>query len=879
MSETQMLRHSGQSDVVANRTISRATLCLSSILLVLTSATSQTREGARQPALPTLTSAAQVLRLSPDQANLSYPVRLKGVTTYSDAARYMLFVQDSTGGVYLDLPDDAPPVKSGQLVEVRGHTAAGIFAPMVAVPVVSSLGPAVMPPPRRVSIQELFSGALDSQWVELEGVVRTTDPDNKGSAVVIAASGGQFRAILPQIPPDELTGLVDALVAVRGVCAGEYNQKSQLIGTQLYMPDRASISIKEPAPQDPFALPVRKVNKLLEYAAARGVSHRARVQGVVTLSRPGSYLFLRDDTAGLYVVAGQKNELFPGDQVDVAGFPDWGGFTPALRNAVFRKIGSGNGPAPIKVAPEGFGSGLYDAELIEIEATYLGRSPNPLQRVLSMQSSYLGFSAILPLDKVTHRLDEIPNGSRLRLTGVFSVQQDEFRNPVAYRVLLRSAEDVVVLSRPAWWKLEYTLAVAGVMMTLVLGSLAWVLVLNRKVRAQTGVIRERLEREAALVKQLQQVQKMEAIGSLAGGVAHDFNNILTAILGYTDLALATLKPGESIRADLEAIHKAGERAASLTRQLLAFSRRQLMQPKVLNLNAIVRDMDDMLRRLVGEDIELSTELAPQLGSVKADPSQIEQVILNLVVNARDAMPRGGKLFIQTANVELSSPASTVDSEFPAGAYVRFSVCDNGSGMPKETLDHIFEPFFTTKKNGNGTGLGLATAYGIIRQSGGDISVHSEPGRGTTFEIHLPRVTEAAPADESTRRSGPVAGHERILLVEDDQRVRELAQRVLEGAGYAVLTASDGFEAIDICGSVTGIRLLLTDVVMPKMSGRELVEKITAVYPRIKILYMSGYTDDAMVRHGIRDLGTPFLQKPFSPETLSRTVREVLDTER
>jgi signal transduction histidine kinase/CheY-like chemotaxis protein len=827
--------------------------------------------------LPTLTSASQIIELSAEQANLHYPVRVQGVITYSDPVKYLAFVQDSSGGVYLDLQDEGPKIRSGELVEIRGRSASGIFAPIIEQPVVNKLGIAVMPSPRRATLQELFSGALDSQWLELEGVVRTADLEGSNAAIMIAASGGQFTAIIPHRSPDQLESLVDSLVSVRGVCAGLYNQKDQLIGTQLYVPDWTNLSVLKPAPSDPFALPLRQVSKLLEFAPARGTSHRVRVRGTVTLARPGHLLFIRDETAGLYVTTRQDTLLQPGDRVEVAGFPESGGYTPALGNSIFRKIDAGPPPVPAKATSDGFASGAYDAELIEIEGLLLGKSPNAGQRVFAMQSNFRSYNAILPLDKKDAALDRIPDGSRLRLTGVCSVQADEFRRPAAYRLLLRSAADVEVLSRPAWWKLEYTLAIAGLLLVSVLASLGWVLVLNRRVRAQTGIIRERLEREAALVTQLQQSQKMEAIGSLAGGVAHDFNNILTAILGYTEMVLARLKPGDAIREDLDAVHKAGEKAASLTRQLLAFSRRQLMQPKVLDLNSIVRELDKMLRRLIGEDVELSTHLAPDLGCVKVDPSQIEQVIMNLVVNARDAMPKGGKLRIATANAEWDPTRGSVLPEPERKPFVMLSVSDDGCGIARELVDHIFEPFFTTKTKGNGTGLGLATVYGIVKQSGGDITVHSELGRGTTFKIYLPRVAGDLALEATSQCDPPQRGSEGILLVEDDQGVRDLARRVLEGSGYNVLAACDGMEAIQVCDRTPGIRLLLTDVVMPKMSGRELVERLTAAHPDIKTLYISGYTDDTTVRHGVLENDIPLLQKPFSPETLVRAVREVLDT--
>ncbi len=380
-----------------------------------------------------------------------------------------------------------------------------------------------------------------------------------------------------------------------------------------------------------------------------------------------------------------------------------------------------------------------------------------------------------------------------------------------------------------------------------------------------------------LEDQLRQSQKMEAVGRLAGGVAHDFNNLLTIISGYSQLLLERLSPGDRLRANVEEIRKAGERAASLTRQLLAFSRQQVISPQILDMNAVVASMEKMLTRLIGEDIELVTVQGPNLGGVKADPGQIEQVILNLAVNSRDAMPQGGKIILETANVELDEAYSRGHYSVRPGSYVMLAVSDTGIGMDAETMSHIFEPFFTTKEKGKGTGLGLAMVYGIVKQSGGCIWVYSEPGRGTTFKIYLPRVERPVQAAEPAKAGAELAsGSETILLVEDEEAVRSLVRGVLESNGYAVLEASRPEEALDICERHKApIQLMLTDVVMPQMSGRELADRLVAIHSETKILYMSGYTDNSIVRNGVLEEGIPFLEKPFTPEALTRKVREVL----
>ncbi len=393
------------------------------------------------------------------------------------------------------------------------------------------------------------------------------------------------------------------------------------------------------------------------------------------------------------------------------------------------------------------------------------------------------------------------------------------------------------------------------------------------VAVQRDVTHERL-----LEAQLRQAQKMEAVGRLAGGIAHDFNNLLTIIAGYSQLALDQLGGREPLTGHVAEIRKASDRAASLTRQLLAFGRRQVLAAQVLNLNAVVANTEKMLRRLIGEDIELVASLDEELGYVKADPGQIEQVIFNLAVNARDAMPAGGRLTIETANLELGEDYAASHYPVKPGPYVMVAVSDTGSGMDAETLTHIFEPFFTTKEQGKGTGLGLAMVFGIVQQSGGHIAVYSEPGQGSTFKIYLPRVekADATAASKADRPASLPRGAETVLLVEDEAALRSMVRGVLESHGYKVLEARSGEDALVVCEQHKGpIHLLLTDVIMPEMSGPRLADHLAPFHRDVKVLYISGYTDEGIIHHGILDSGTNFLQKPFTPETLIRKVREVI----
>jgi two-component system cell cycle sensor histidine kinase/response regulator CckA len=381
--------------------------------------------------------------------------------------------------------------------------------------------------------------------------------------------------------------------------------------------------------------------------------------------------------------------------------------------------------------------------------------------------------------------------------------------------------------------------------------------------------------------QLRQAQKMEFVGRLAGGVAHDFNNLLTLITGYGHLLKEQLETESPLQAYCDEVLQAGERAAGLTRQLLAFSRRQIVVPHVLDLNSVVANLEKMLRRLIGEDIEMVTVPQPDLWTVKADRGQVEQIIVNLAVNARDAMPQGGNLAIQTANRTLDESFARTHMGAAAGPHVMLAVSDTGEGMDAETLAHVFEPFFTTKEEGKGTGLGLATVYSIVKQSRGSIWADSKPGRGSTFKIYLPRTDErVSQVGEAMQHPKSAAGSETVLVVEDEQGVRSLVCNTLAVQGYKVLEAHSSLEAASIMESYREpIQMLLTDVVMPQMSGKVLADRMPALHPEARVLFMSGYTDDAIIRNGIQDTNAFLLQKPFSPSGLIQKVREVLDADR
>jgi signal transduction histidine kinase/ActR/RegA family two-component response regulator len=443
-----------------------------------------------------------------------------------------------------------------------------------------------------------------------------------------------------------------------------------------------------------------------------------------------------------------------------------------------------------------------------------------------------------------------------------------------------------VLSAPVWRSLEHAgwvIFEVTLLMVSIRKSLGEMLnVAERQARLEAmkasieQTVLKRTEELRRSEDQLRQSQKMEAVGRLAGGVAHDFNNMLTVINGYCGLSLKNVDADSDLRRNFEEIEKAAERAASLTGQLLAFSRKQVLKPRIINLNNVISGMEKMLRRLIGEDVEFSTSFEAALGNVKADPGQIEQVILNMAVNARDAMPRGGKLTIGTANVVFDQKTRLRNRYLETGPYVMLAISDTGVGMTEEVQAHLFEPFFTTKGIGRGTGLGLATCYGIIRQSEGDIRVYSEPNCGTTFKIYLPRADAAASASAARPGDDVPKGNESVLVVEDEAAVRRLTTSVLRDCGYRVKEACDGTEALELMKTGQSFDLVVTDVIMPRMSGRELYDRLKVTNPAVKVLFMSGYTDDALALHGVLESEFAFIEKPFSPSRLGRKVRETID---
>ena len=945
--------------------------------------------------LPLLTRVEQIRNLTPDEANLGYPVRVRGVVTYFNPAENDLFIQDSTAGIWVAIGDAKPPIQPGQLVEVEGVSASPDFAPSIYNPHIRVLGQAPLPVARRVAFDRMASTQEDSQWVEVEGIVHTATKQEEALIFDVAAEGGRLTVEFPAFHDPLPTFLVDAKVRIRGVCGAIFNQKKQLTGVILYSPSLNQVHIVEQAPTNAFVVPRRPIASLLRFTPLGASGHRVRVRGVVTLQQAGSLLFIKEENDGLQAHTLETTPVQAGDLVEVVGFPAVGEYAAVLQDAVFRRIGAGPSPVPIPVTAAQALDGSHDADIVRIQARLLDGTPGPGPHTLNMESGNILFLAQVEDARPRKHLEALVPGSLLQLTGICVLEADESHNPRGFRILVRSLDEVVLLQPPPWWDIKRMLRMIAILATLVLASTLWAVLLKRQVAEKTEVIREWLQREAAareryqelfenandmvftcdleghfsslnkagrrmtgcelpealkmnlaqilapecsalarqmlqeasqegqrtyevevvtknksrlrvdlgtrliqrngkppevqgigrditrhrrLEEQLRHAQKMEAAGRLAGGVAHDFNNLLTVICGFGQLVLGRLDPTDPKYPHMAELLKAADRGAALTRQLLAFSRQQVLQPQVLDLNTTLANINTILRHMIGEDIELVIVPGPGLGRVKADPGEIDQVILNLAVNARDAMPQGGKLILRTENVSLDEVRASRHYPIRPGQYVLLSVSDTGCGMDAETQKHIFEPFFTTKEQGKGTGLGLATVHGIVHQSGGYIYVYSELGSGSCFKIYLPRVDQAAePTKGRQAEEHHARGSETILVVEDEAMVRDLTLEVLKECGYTVIPAGRPDEALRISEQNQGhIDLLLTDVIMPGMSGLDLAERLKPERPEMKVLYVSGYTADAVARHGMSDSKTAFLQKPFSPGALVRKVREVLE---
>jgi two-component system, cell cycle sensor histidine kinase and response regulator CckA len=852
--------------------------------------------------------AERVRNLSPADARRQLPVKIRGVVAWVHASTPFAYVRDASGGIRVVNPrwEDPEAAKTGTIVMLDGVTAEGDFVPVVTNAVLRRAGWWNMEDRRLVTLEQAMTGVEEGNWIELRGFVRALTRTNGLVCFDLSTSGGEFQAWVPAL--QDFTSLKNSVVRVWGVCITVANARHQLTGVQIWTPDAKFIQVEEPAPDDQFAATFRPLSSLRRFNVETALNRRIRTAGTVVLQVPGRYLYIQDGADSVCALSQQTNVLHPGDRIEVVGFPGEEGQKFLLREAVYRQLSGGPEPNPMSLSAANSVDVNSDGLLARAEGVLLNKVEKNNEARLLIQARDYTFEASLE-SVATGPAPTCPAlepGSRLALTGVYEVQRDEYGRPRSFLLRLRSGNDVQVLQRPPWWTLARLLwALVGVLVVCLVG-LIWGLLITRKnaqlrqaqaelqtanerlevrvtertaeLEAANAQLKEEITKQLKLEAQLRHSQKMEAVGQLAAGVAHDFNNILTVIKGNASLLQEHYRQEPGSAGSLTDISVAADRAARLVRQLLAFSRKQMLKPEKLNLGRVVNNLEEMLKRSLGDHITLEVRVAPDLPPIRADLSMMEQIIMNLSVNARDAMPKGGRLTIDIEAVTFTPEDAHKNSEIRPGPHVGLTVADTGCGISPELLPRIFDPFFTTKEIGKGSGLGLATVYGIVKQHNGRVEVQSAVNRGTTFQIFLPADGKnALPGDQSVpaQTAGP-KGTECVLVVEDEAHVRDLAVGVLRKNGYRVLEAASGRAALDYFQSHgSEIDLLFTDVMMPgNLLGDELASRLRAIKPSLAVLITSGYTPEI---NKPEDQGDGrFLIKPFTPGQMLAAVRRCLD---
>ncbi len=923
---------------------------------------------------------------TPSQAT----VRVRAIVTLHDSVRQLTFVQDGTAGLFVVPAAPGLGLSPGQVVDITGTAVITERGATITGATLAPSGRAPLPEPVPLPAAAGRLTAVDARWVFARGVVRRVRTSGSGAEVTLRTTQGTLTLVQPAGAGPELTP-VDSIISAQGVLSHVIAADRSVQRLELLVASR-SIRIESPPADDLFTAAEVRVEGLREIERSGTSVRRVKLSGVVTRQRPGRSLYLRTATGPVYVETDSTAPVSPGDLVEVVGFPDQNDYAPFISEAVFRRIGGGPVPEPVVATLGELLDGRYDADLVRIDATYIGGEQGHEEFTLALQDDELIFNAHVLLDRAEALPGRLRPGQRLQLTGICSVIVDSFRITRSFRLHLRDAADVTILNAPPmaslgarspWWAwASVALAVAGLgaaglayrrgraqeqtirgqiaresslkarfddlfdrsseilivhdrrgrLSTLnrageqatgysreelrmldpnwVFGSdyldaitrlieegagsvsrtfrselvprggarvpidvQASVLVVDGHVVGVTAIARDLSERDR-LENELRQAQKMEAVGRLATGIAHDFNNVITVLLGYSDELIEAIPEGSDEQRSAKEIRRAAERASALTQQLLAFSRRRTPVAQTVDLNLIVANMEDLVRRLIGPEIRLDFSLAPGLATIRVDGAQIGQVLMNLAVNARDAMPSGGTVHIETANVELG--AENVD--VIPGPHVMLSVGDSGAGMTPEVRKRLFEPFFTTKETGQGTGLGLSMVHAIVRQGGGHIMVESTPGKGSTFRIYFPRqgdVAEASLPALTPPHVAAVKGEGVILLAEDDRSVRRLVSTELRRRGFSVIEAEDGRAALDLFAEHKDrVDVLVTDVVMPRMNGADLAKAAEKLRPGLKILFISGHPERAGA--GLDPTGVVnLLMKPFTADTLAARINDLM----
>jgi signal transduction histidine kinase/ActR/RegA family two-component response regulator len=811
--------------------------------------------------------ADQVMELRPEQAEQHYPVALRGIVTWSDPQAGFFFLQDASGGIRVHYsPDRAKPPAVGSLLTVQGVSTNGPFAPEMDLHAIDLSASDVPPDPMPVTLEQALTGAVEAHRVVMRGYLRAVQRRGMWTQLNLTTATGEFTAFMS--PDAETETLVGSMVRVTGVCTALTNPRRQLTGICLWLARPGAVAVEHPRASDPFQAAERSVSSLRQYLAVRMLDRQVRVTGMVLYDRPGRYLYLQQDDAGLMVLHRDTAPLRAGEWIEAVGIPGRDGNRLVLREALWRRTEAGPGPRAVAVNPAQIEPD-YDGRLVTVQGRLQDRLGDGSGCRIVLRSGAARIEAHLDgtgTDAVP------PEGSLVELTGVYALEYDEYRQPRSFRLLLRGPDDLHVLARASWWTAPHALAVASVFAACALFGVAWVLILRHRVREQTAQIRAQLEKETRMGAELERAARLESLGLLAGGIAHDFNNLLTIVMANLGLAALDQRVQAAAGPIIAEAERGARRAAELTQQLLTFAKGGDPVRRAVALPDVVREAAEFARH--GSRVRCDYDFPPDLPPADVDRAQISRVVHNLVLNATQAMTEGGVIRLRLASVMLT-PGEEVN--LAAGAYVKLSVSDEGRGIDSAHLQRIFEPYFSTKPKNNG--LGLATVHSIVKKHQGHIRVESRVGHGTTFHVWLPVASDApvVPIAETAPVEGTAAL--RVLFMDDEEVIRRTASGILRQLGHEATVVGDGHEAIKAYEAQLrqGRRfdVVVLDLTVPGgLGGRAAMDVLRRMDPDVRAIVSSGYSNDPVLAN-YRAYGfSAVVPKPYEIRELARALHEV-----